>query len=191
MTTVTLDLGDEPALAASLAKLDPGQRERLMRVLRAVESNANDELILAKIREVIAEDCPWVDVTGKRRTGPDGRPVQEGEPMPIGVVFGTSLYPSGYFLSSNGEVLFDNGEVDTFDFGDLDDLLNGEFGIRGPDFTVGVDLRTGEIDEDDEADDIHTRFGLTPPKGPGRLRRLMRALGEGAREGLSDALRDD
>lgn len=145
---VTLDLADDSRLAAGIATLDDAARDRLRDALRDYASAEADRLIIATIRETLAREAP--------------------EQTPVGVLFTTMEYDNGHFLTPYAEVLFDDGSVEQIDFPEIDRALTDEYGARGANFTVAVDLRPGaltKIDGDDyNDDDIHTRFGVRRPK---------------------------
>lgn len=199
MTTVTLDLTNVTTTTASLSLLDPGQRERVLHVVRELVSADNDTAIMANIRETIAHEYPWIDASGQRRVRPDGTDHLAGAPNPVGVVFSTMDFDNGNFLTENGQVLFDNGDVDDLEFAGIDDLFTEEFGACGSNFTLGVDLRTGEMDGDDYAEEnIHLRFGIAEPEvEPAGAEEtqldaagLVAMLGEAGRDALREALHD-
>lgn len=190
MTTVTIDFTNRAALIESLRKLDSDQRERLLHAVQDLVSGDDEDQVLRTVRETITCDYPWVDGAGQRRPDGPGTPVPAQEqPMPVGVVFTTEEYNDGFYLTANGEVLFDNGEVDEVDFADLDDVFAG-LGIRGPSHAMSVDLRTGKIDTDDNAEeDIHTRFGIAAPKRS-LLTRMASGLGQAVRGAARDIADD-
>lgn len=139
---VTLDL---TAPFAGVDELDDGVRDRIRDALRDYASAENGRTIMATIREVLAREAP--------------------EQTVVGVVFETMEFDNGYFVSTFGDALFTDGTTEHIDFRELDETFSDEFGARGSDFTVTVDLRPGTregIDTDDYGGrrDIFERFGV-------------------------------
>lgn len=145
---VTLDLS---APFAGLDQVDATVRARLRDALRDVTSAENDRRIMDTIREVLADEAPGQTA--------------------VGVVFETAEHDNGYFVKTYGQVLFDDGTVTEIDFNELDSAFSDEWGARGRDFTVAVDLRPGALcaidgDDDGSQEDIFERFGVPMPKDP-------------------------
>jgi len=162
MTTVTIDLTNHTTAGESLARLDPGQREQLLEAVRAAVCGDMESDVLDNVRAVLDEEYWWVSETGARGPQVEGEPDVMLMPLPVGVVFGTYDYDNGNFLTADGRVLFEDGRVEEIDF-EIEDLLRDRYGARGIDFTLAVDLRTGELDERDRTlDTIHARFGIKP-----------------------------
>jgi len=154
MATVIIDLTSAETIDESLARLDPRSRDSIMSAARRRLSAENDAAILAIIRATLAT----------RYTDP-------GEPAPVGVVFPTGEWDEGFFLTEEGFVLLTDGTIDEVHFDGLDPLFGREFGIRGRHYTLAVDLRTGELDGNDDNDctddSIRARFhDLSAPTTP-------------------------
>jgi hypothetical protein len=76
----------------------------------------------------------------------------------LGVVFTTDAWDNGSFLAATGTVVFADGSTDEVEFDDLDHVFTDAIGVRGPDFGLSVNLRTGEVDTDDYADNLYPRL---------------------------------
>lgn len=136
---ITVDTTTDDTVAASLAGLDSEVRYRIQRALREIDTSSSESVIVTSIREALPSD----------------RPV-------VGVLFSTLEWDNGHYLTSRGEVLFDDGHSEEFDFEELDDVLTDEYGCQGADFTLAVDMRTGSLDADDYGNpDIRARFNYT------------------------------
>lgn len=143
--TITLDDTDHATLAASVARLDDGFRTRLARALHEVSSADNEARILRTVREVLAREYP-------------GRPA-------VGVLFtvNETEYDDGYFLTSEGLVLFTKGSVETVTFDYINETFNEEYGRAHQDFTLAVDLRTGRLNTwDHKPLSIQAHFDRVP-----------------------------
>lgn len=144
--TVTIDVTNGTTVAESIARLDDAARELIATALRTHASSRNDEKILATIREVLASDFP--------------------DRTPVGVLFTPKRWADGYFLTDghdHAEVLFTDGDSENVDFSRafLDDVFREEFGCRGQDCVLSVDLREdGHLDlhTDGLWEDINTHF---------------------------------
>lgn len=123
-----------------VAGLTDEGREALSAALRTHKAGEADAAILAKIKEVLQEDAP-------------GRKVR-------GVVFRTMDYDNGDFLTSDGEVFYTNGEHDALDFSPIDEIFTDEYGSRGSDFALAVNVQTGEMDADDYSDNSYAWLGV-------------------------------
>jgi hypothetical protein len=78
--------------------------------------------------------------------------------QPVGVLFRTSEYDDGYFLSGTGEILDDQGHTVDWQFpSEVEDYLTEMFGTVGPDFVVTIDLRTGILESDRNSGDLDIR----------------------------------
>lgn len=127
---VVLDLSDDAALTATIAQLNNDTRLYLIHLLRAACTTDTNAHILSTVRAVLAEDAPDQEV--------------------IGVQFLTNPNnDNGAFLDPGGAVLFADGDVEQFDFGDtIEDFFAQEFGNHGPNYVLAVDLRTDTITND-------------------------------------------
>lgn len=153
MTTVTIDLADEVTAVQSLRVLDSAQRDRILQASQEILSAEREQEIVAVIRQVLADSFPPPGSTGRSR-----------QSAPVGVLFLTSEYDNGYFLGTDGTVVFDNGATAELDFEDLNEVFSDEYGVCGSNFTLAVDLRTDEIDADDHGEDsVHRRFRIPQP----------------------------
>lgn len=165
MTRVTIDLTDDTTANESriaLTALDADQLGRLLRLARAAVSDVNDAAILAAIRKTLADEYWWVSESGKHAEQPQN-PDLPGitlMPLPIGALF-TKTEDDDY-LAGDGLVVFEDGRVEEVRF-DLDELFAEEFGHRTGTVTIAVDLRTGELHDDEHPhDDIRERFEVEP-----------------------------
>lgn len=122
-----------------VAGLTDDQRDRLRRSIERIDSASTDETILSSVRERLAEFG-------------DDNPA-------VCVVFDTTEWDNGYFLTSEGFVLFADGTTDHLDFDDIDAHFTDEFGTRGPSFGLAVDLRRNKLDPDDYVDTLYKQYG--------------------------------
>jgi len=100
---------------------------KLARALRDADRVDNDAAILDAISEVLQREVLHGTATG--------------------VVFSTTEWDNGYFFSVHGNVLFADGYVRRIDFDSIvDEAFTEEYGCRGRDFTLAIDLRTGTMD---------------------------------------------
>jgi len=165
MTSVTIDLTDETtadASRATLTALDDGELGRLMRLVRAAVSDVNDAEIVATIRGILADAYWWVGDTGEHAAQPDNPdlPSVALMPLPIGALF-TKTEDDDY-LAGDGLVVFEDGRVEEVRF-DLDELFAEEFGHRTGTVAIAVDLRTGQLHDDEHPHaDIRERFEVKP-----------------------------
>jgi hypothetical protein len=165
MTRVTIDLTDETTAnesRAALAALEDGKLGRLMRLVRAAVSDVNDTEIVATIRSTLADEYWWVSGTGEHAAQPDNPDLPSAElmPLPIGVTF-TKTEDDDY-LAGDGLVVFEDGRVEEIRF-DLDELFTEEFGHRTGTVNIAVDLRTGQLHDDEHPHDhIRERFEIKP-----------------------------
>lgn len=143
-----IDTTDDDTIAASVRGLDGGLRFRIMRALVDAQSADNDNALLEEVRDILAEDRPGCEA--------------------VAVLFTTTSYDNGYFLDpGSADVLFADGTIESgMDFGEgVNKTLTAEFGIRGPEFSVVLNLRTGDLDEEDSSwGSTRERFaGAHPP----------------------------
>lgn len=122
-----------------VAGLTDDQRDRLRRSIEQIDSTSTDETILSSVRERLAE---------------------YGDDNPaVCVVFDTTEWDNGYFLTSEGFVLFADGSTDHVDFDDIDDHFTVEFGTRGASCGLAVDLRGNKLDLDDYIGNLYDQYG--------------------------------
>lgn len=155
MTTVTIDITSAQTIADTVAALPSSTRDQISRALRDAESVSNSSLILASIRETLAEEAP-----GKTA---------------VGVRFLTMEYDNGHYLHENGTVLYDDGTTEETDL-NVGDQLTDEYGRVGPSHSLVIDLRTDEFTEDEYGDDedLHALLGVAKP--PAEVSPADRAL---------------
>lgn len=150
------DMGNEQSssvinwddLAGSVSQLDTGRRMQLADALRQLQSADHDRAIVGTVREVLAQEQPDREA--------------------VAVVFSTSGWDNRYFLESSGLVLYadtstDDIDIDDIDFGDIAEVFTDEFGMRGPQFGLAVNLRTGDVDTDDYIDNLYDAHGYPFP----------------------------
>jgi hypothetical protein len=184
LSSLNLDTSDAATLTACVARLAPELRSQLADALRAATSAEHDLAILTTIRTVLAanapatpahqrvpRDCRWLRRAVHRGTalirGSRARraPHAASEDTAVGVVFTTTEFDNGYFLSPYGTVLYTDGSTHEVDFADIDEYFTEEYGSRGTTFTLAVDLRTDTMEPDDYSQEpLHTRFGIEPPR---------------------------
>lgn len=168
MDTAVFDLSSDEATQASARALDAETRQKILRAVIDANSGDNDAAILARVRALVA--------------------AHDLHATPVGVLFRTDeggeigeIYLDAY----SGVVLYADGyTTDEVDFSDLQDLFGDEFGYRSRDFTLAVDLRTGEFDADDYGEtDIHARFRIDKPGPATRTRRHINVSATPAKGG--------
>jgi hypothetical protein len=125
-----------------VATLDSARRDQLAEALRDAEHADYEQVMIDTVREILARE--QLDHTA------------------VGVVFTTDAWDNGFFLSATGTVVFASGTTDEVEFDDLDHVFTDAIGVRGPDFGLSVNIRTGEVDTDDYADNLYPR--LRPPR---------------------------
>lgn len=144
---VVIDVTDEGTLAASVRDLDAGVRYLIMRALIDAQSADNATTLRDQLRDTLTEEYP-------------GREA-------VAVLFRTTQYDNGYFLNNmSANVLFTDGTIAEVDFdANVEETLTDEFGIRGPEYSMVVNLATADIDEEDTSwGTTAERFAaVTPP----------------------------
>jgi hypothetical protein len=164
MTTVAINLTDPAATAASVRQLNPGQRELLLSALCDARDGDATAALLVQVRAVIAEEYPWADMTGQQRGGGPVHPA-----TPLAVLFGTTEADNGWFLDPQGQVVRADGSTEKIDFGvELERMFTDRIGCRSRNYTLGVDLRTGRIEDADHPEGVRDFLGL-----PSEVRDLM------------------
>jgi len=129
------------------AQLDPALRGELLNQLRDARDADLDQALLTEIRSHLAAHPDELD----RRE-------------PRWVIFRTSEWDDGYYLTGNGgaSVYFadgDRAEID-FDVTCVDELLTDAYGTRGLNAALGVDLTTGAMEFDDHIDNLPGLLGI-------------------------------
>jgi len=121
---VTVDLGTDHRARDTVAALDDDAYDRLAEAVTAVRGMRHRAAALHHIRGILAEDTPGQTA--------------------IGVLFSTGNARVG----AEGTVLFTDGTIDDFDFGDdVQEALSTLYGGQGETFTVAVDLRDDSFNE--------------------------------------------
>lgn len=151
-TTLVIDTTSRATIHDSLSTVDADTRSLLRDVLTDIRSGEHEAVLLQRIREEVTQEFP------------------DGEP--VGVVFTTTAYDDGHYLGTvSVDVLLADGRTDVMGFSaDVEDLLADEYGKRGPDYSLAVDLRTGKIDGEDDcpltlAARFSVRAGAVTPAG--------------------------
>jgi hypothetical protein len=148
-------------LTAWTSNLDSGQRDRLADALRHATTAQRYQEIVDTVREVLAREEP--------------------ERPAVAVVFTTMDWDNGYFLTATGRVLFADGSVDEVEFDDIDEVFTDEIGVVGSSFGLGVDVRTGEVDTDDYADNLYEHLGYVAAIANAVAEALRRQISASAR----------
>lgn len=134
--------------AHAVDALDTATRDELLHVLRDEHDADITTALITEITERLAEDLP----AAQTRT-------------PRWVVFGTSEWDNGYFLTGDdAAVYFDDGDQMPFDFqgSHVDDLLTALYGICGQRAALGVDLREKTLEFDYYSDNVPRLLGIPP-----------------------------
>lgn len=136
----TVDWSQDTA-TAEVAALSDTSRAVLLEALRAAGSVDADRYILAVVRDALARDAAHLD--------------------PIGVVFRTMEFDDGSYLTEAGEVWCrEQQPMEPIDFAGLDDTFTHEFGRRGDDFALVVNLTTGTVEGFDYSADAYESLGI-------------------------------
>lgn len=139
---------DQATTDAAVTELDADTRDRLARALDAARSRDRLDGLLRLLRAELA--AQRLD-------------------RAVGVLFTTDEADEGWFFDHVvAQVVSSDGDTDTVSFSDaVRAALTEEYGRRGRDSVLAVDLRTGDVgDDEDPAEDrldLHARFRVPAP----------------------------
>lgn len=137
----TVDWTEERA-RAEFDALDDDTVLLLLKALRKRFDAGVDAVLLSAIRDQLAQD-----VAGREA---------------VAVVFNTMDFDNGSFFTDIGaEVYYSDGSKDHVDFS-VDDQLTDGYGRVPEQALLGVNLRTGELEyEEDVPNEVYDRLGVT------------------------------
>jgi len=135
---------DLSAAPAGALVVDLGLGTVLERPATEDESAARWESFVDAVRATVAREAP--------------------DDEAVAVVFATVEYDEGFMVGSSGFVLFaDRSTDDIVHCEGVDELSREVIGVVGRKFGLGVDLRTGDVDDAECIDTLYDKYGYPFP----------------------------